>query len=37
MSTLNPKNFDQRMEEKLEEEMVEDIYLSVVKHGHIDP
>ena len=32
MSTTNPKNFDDRVSKKQEEEMVEDIWLAVDEH-----
>lgn len=37
MSTANPKNFDQRMEERQEQEMVEDIWMAVDQHANISP
>lgn len=37
MSTTNPKNFDERMEIKQEQEMVEDIWLAVSQHANISP
>lgn len=36
MSTKNPKNFDERMVKRQEEEMVEDIWQAVDCHAHID-
>lgn len=36
MSTLNPKNFDQRMAKRQEEEMVEDIWLALEDHCNLN-
>ena len=36
MSTTNPKNFDERILKKQEEEMVEDIWLAVDEHCNFD-
>lgn len=37
MSTANPHNFDERLCERQEEEMVEQIFLEVEKHSQINP
>jgi hypothetical protein len=37
MSTINPKNFDDRMEQRQQEEMVEDIWMAVDQHASITP
>ena len=36
MSTQNPKNFDQRMVKRQEQEMVEDIWLALDDHCHFN-
>lgn len=36
MATTNPKNFDERMTKRQEEEMVEDIWLAIDEHCHFN-
>ena len=36
MATTNPKNFDERMNKRQEEEMVEDIWMAVDDHANFD-
>lgn len=36
MATTNPKNFDERMVKRQEEEMVEDIWMAIDEHAQFN-